>query len=346
MVLMIMQQYYQQFEQRKQDHIDFSLKQANQTPELSGLEIIRLEHDALPDLNFDEVCIKTKRFGQTINTPFFVSSMTAGHKEAIDINRRLMKACSHTKWWMGVGSQRRELTDKKASNEWKLLRQEFPEVALMSNIGLAQIISHRLQEIKILTENLNACALIVHLNPLQECIQPEGTPQFKGGLKALEQLVKAIDIPIIVKETGCGFSKKTLKRLIDIGIDAIDVSGTGGTHWGRIEGMRATPDSIEKSAASTFKNWGINSIESIKNAMSLEPNCEIWGSGGVRNGLDSAKLIALGATSIGLAKPLLEAALISVEHTVKLMQAVEHELKIALFCSGSPRLCSLKEALC
>jgi len=151
---------------------------------------------------------------------------------------------------------------------------------------------------------------------------------------------------VVVKETGCGFSVETLAKLNDVGVAAVDVSGLGGTHWGRIEGHRAVNDSMRSRAALAFHNWGIDTIHSVVNATSLTPNFEIWGSGGVRNGLDAAKLFALGASSVAFAKPLLNAALQSAEDVLSLMTAIEYELKVAMFCTGSLTLCDLKEKAC
>ena len=337
---------YNQFETRKQDHIELALMPENQADECHPLDQVILIHEALPDLDFADISLQSHRFGQPVQTPFLVSSMTAGHQQSVDINRHLVAACEQRGWAMGVGSQRRELTDRHAAHEWYMIRREHPYVSLLGNLGIAQLIGTPLSALQRLTDALQASALIIHCNPLQECIQPEGTPQFKGCWTALEQLVKTLPHPVVVKETGCGFSAKTLKRLNDIGVAAVDVSGLGGTHWGRIEGHRAAHDSIHQQASMTFRNWGIDTVHSILNAVSLAPTYEIWGSGGVRNGLDAAKLIALGASTIGLAKPMLAAALKSVDALTTRMAAIEYELKVALFCTGSRVLSDLKEKAC
>lgn len=336
---------YEQFEQRKQDHIKLALMPENQTANLSTLDNINLIHDALPDMDFDDLSIEGNRFGQVVKKPFLISSMTAGHRRAKHINRNLIQACAQNDWAMGVGSQRRELTDPKAAFEWQHLRQDFPFVSLYSNLGIAQLIGTPIADIQRLTDALKADALIIHCNPLQECMQPEGTTTYKGCWNALTNLVKNVPLPIILKETGCGFSRETMMRLNDIGIAAIDVGGLGGTHWGRIEGHRAIHDPIRQQAAITFRNWGIDTATSVRQAVALKPTYEIWGSGGVTNGLNAAKLFALGATTIGYARPMLEAALESSEKVSLCMQIIEYELKVALFCTGSRKLENLKEAL-
>ncbi|MFI4962872.1 MAG: type 2 isopentenyl-diphosphate Delta-isomerase [Legionellales bacterium] len=341
-----MQKDYSQFEQRKRDHIELALLPANQSSECNPFDDFTLIHEALPDLNFDAISISSTRFNQTIEKPFLVSSMTAGHSKAMDINRHLIEACSESHWAMGVGSQRRELTDKTAAFEWKTLRKAYPKVTLYSNLGIAQIINTPLAAIQELVDALQAQGLIIHCNPLQECIQPEGTTEFKGCWDALASLVLNLPVPLIVKETGCGFSKKTLKRLNDLGVAAVDVSGLGGTHWGRIEGHRALHDPLRSQAANTFRNWGIDTIQSLCNAKTLNPSFEVWGSGGVRHGLDAAKLFALGASTVGFAKPMLEASLESTQCVLTKMAAIEYELKTAMFCTGSLRLADLQESVC
>lgn len=339
-------QNLEQFEKRKQDHIELALMPANQAETCNAFDALTLIHEALPDINFDEITLQSTRFGNTIPNPFLVSSMTAGHDDADKINRHLMEACATTQWAMGVGSQRRELMDETASQVWRPLRRDFPGVTLFGNLGIAQLIDAPLATIQRLLDALEATALIIHCNPLQECIQPEGTPRFKGALDALENLVKNLAVPVIVKETGCGFSEKTLNRLQTCGVAAVDVSGLGGTHWGRIEGHRAKKDNKRFQAAQVFANWGIDTVQSVKNAQSIPHHYEIWGSGGVRHGLDAAKLCALGATTVGFAKPLLESALQSAQAVQSRMEVIEYELKVAMFCTGSATLSQLKSALC
>jgi isopentenyl-diphosphate Delta-isomerase len=334
---------YQQFEQRKADHITLALMHQNQALESNQLDTVQLIHEALPDFNFDDLNIATTRLGKLVDKPFIVSSMTAGHEQALRLNHNLMAACAQTGWAMGVGSQRRELTDKNASDVWKALRQDFPEVVLYGNLGIAQLITAPVDAVIKLTDALSASALIIHCNALQECIQPEGTTHFKGCWAALTQLVAASPVPIILKETGCGFSKNTLMRINQTGISAVDVSGLGGTHWGRIEGHRALDNAILQQTAETFRNWGMNTVQSVRDAVAVSDHFEVWGSGGVRHGLDAAKLFALGATTVGFAKPMLEAAIQSSDDVVRVMQTIEYELRVALFCTGSRALNELKE---
>lgn len=341
-----MQDEYSLFEQRKQDHIELAMLPDNQAIESNPFDNYHLQHEALPDLDFKDISLASCRFGENIATPFLVSSMTAGHRHAASINRHLISACALSGWAMGVGSQRRELTDPHAALEWQALRRDFPSVALLGNLGIAQLLDVPSSRIQRLIDVLHAKAMIIHCNPLQEVIQPEGTPNFKGCWQALETLVKLLPVPVVIKETGCGFSVSTLKRLNDIGIAAVDVSGLGGTHWGRIEGGRAVHDAIRHKTAETFKNWGIDTLASVHNALSIQPTFEVWGSGGVRHGLDAAKLLALGASTVGFAKPMLAPALDSSERVYEAMMSIDYELRVAMFCTGSRVISELKEKAC
>lgn len=330
-----MKNEYAGFESRKQDHIKLALDPKNQASEMNALDHLYLMHEALPDMDFEEISLAVHRFGQAVDKPLFVSSMTAGHAESARINRHLIAACEETGWAMGVGSQRRELTDPKAAMEWTTLRNEFPNAVLWGNLGISQLITTPLSGIERLIDALTASAFIVHCNPLQEAIQPEGTPQFKNCWNALAKLIEQLPVPVVVKETGCGFSSKTLSRLNEIGVAAVDISGLGGTHWGRVEGSRAPKNSLHAHASVTFHHWGINTVNSVQSAMRLNPTYEVWGSGGVRHGLDAAKLLALGVSSVGFGKSMLESALKGTDDVIQVMLQIEYELKIAMFCTGS-----------
>jgi isopentenyl-diphosphate delta-isomerase len=325
------------FEGRKRDHIQHALNPAHQASGLGGLGQIRLVHEALPDLDLEEVILESTCLGHSSPTPFYVAAMTAGHADAARINRTLAEACQELGWSMGVGSQRRELeTEDGSPDHWSALRREVPRLNLFANIGISQLIHAPMARIKRLVDALQAQALVVHANALQEALQPEGTPRFRGAIPALQKACAEAGVPVILKETGCGFSAETLRRLRETGLAAIDVSGLGGTHWGRIEGARATEGSPQAIAAQTFADWGEPTVESVIAAgQELPESIEIWASGGVRTGLDAAKLIALGAHQVGFAKPALEAALGGGDKLRQWMAAREFELRVALFSTGS-----------
>lgn len=332
-----------QFVSRKAQHIELALSARNQADGLNGLDSITLIHEALPDLNFDKINIATQILGHPLKTPFYIASMTAGHHQSHHLNTLFVLASEMRGWAMGVGSQRRELLEPTHQEIWRDLRKIAPKAILFGNLGLAQAIQTPTSDIERLVDNLEAQAMIIHLNALQECLQPEGTPYFKGGLATLERLAKSLTVPIVIKETGCGMSLATLTRLKNIGIQAVDISGLGGTHWGRIEGERSAPTHPLAQAAETFRNWGISTIDALQCAASLTPNYEIWASGGVRSGLDAAKLLAMGAQAVGFAKPILAAAVKGLDQLLPQMETYEYELKIALFCTNSENIRQLQE---
>jgi isopentenyl diphosphate isomerase/L-lactate dehydrogenase-like FMN-dependent dehydrogenase len=205
------------FASRKVDHIRLALDQMTQASGGSGIDQIELAHEAFPELDLNDVNLQVPVLGRISASPFFISSMTAGHEGSLNLNLVMAKAAEEKNWLMAVGSQRRQLTDPQAALEWKKIRAQCPRVRFIGNIGLAQLIQTEVSEVRRLADSLEAEAMIVHTNPLQECLQPEGTPQFKGGLQALERLARELGLPVIVKETGCGFSKSTLNRLVLVG---------------------------------------------------------------------------------------------------------------------------------
>lgn len=345
-----------QFEQRKREHLELALDERHQAPQTGQFDAIPLVHDALPDFNFSEVSLKQTCFGRELATPFFVSGMTAGHADAPRINQLLSEACASRGWVLGVGSQRRQLhagTESSSAqiDQWAILRERHPDLVLLSNIGVTQLAETSIDSVLGLVESLDSQALVVHFNALQEALQPEGTPNFNGALDALAELSQELTrrgIPLVLKETGCGFSSATLRRLAEklgAGISAIDVSGLGGTHWGRIEGSRAGGMALE--IAETFANWGVSTVDSVMNSVAViqekSLTTEVWASGGVRNGLDAAKLISIGAHRVGFAKPALQAALQGSATLHQWMEKIETELKIALFCSGNKTVRQLGE---
>jgi isopentenyl-diphosphate delta-isomerase len=334
----------EQFESRKADHIRLALDEKSQATGGSGLDRIYLRHEALPDFNFNEVSLELSLFSKNTASPLFVSSMTAGHSGSLNLNMLMAKVSEKRNWPMGVGSQRRQLNDKTADREWSEIRKQCPRVRLFGNIGIAQAIESSTDDIRRLADTLEAEAMIIHLNALQECMQPEGTPRFSGALKTIVRLVNELKLPLVIKETGCGFSEKTLRKLNGLGIAAVDIGGYGGTHWGRIEGGRSKSGELKKAAAETFADWGISTTESLLNALKVKPDYQIWGSGGVRSGLDAAKLVAMGAQMVGLAKPIIEAALVGEEALDRTMSIFEYEMKTAMFCTGTKSIKELQQS--
>ncbi len=328
------------FSKRKKDHIEISLRDESQAF-VDQFSRLQFQHNPIPEIDFEDITLDTDVFGTSLRSPFFVSSMTLGHDGAQSVNDAILTACAEKGWMMGVGSQRRQLFDPQANIECEQLRKKFPNNIIFGNIGLSQVIASKVSQIQSLVDSLQAQFLVVHCNPLQEAIQPEGTPQFKGGLQALKNLTDGLSVPVVLKETGCGFSEQSFQRLQSVGLAAIDVSGMGGTHWGRVEGLRMQEKESGYQVAQVFRQWGISTVDSLENGIKTDIGLPLWASGGVRDGLQAAKLLALGAEKVGLAKPVLEAAVQGTETLIARMDQWERELKVAMFCLGIENVKSL-----
>lgn len=336
------------FEQRKKAHIDLSLDPRTQAQTASHFDKIKLVHEALPEINLSDVSLETKLLGFRFSSPHFISSMTAGHQNSKVINMRLAKAAAKNNWLMAVGSQRRELTDVKASFEWKTIKSQSPQTQFVSNIGLEELIQQPTIEILKLTESVQALGIYVHLNPLQEAFQNKDQANFKNGLAAIKKLCKVSPVPVLVKEVGYGISKTTAQKLLLAGVEVIDVAGKGGTHWGLLEGLRDQSESgLLADSSLAFKDWGFSAVESLMLCKALVKKNSFWASGGIRSGVDSAKCLALGARAVGIAQPLMKAALESDDDVFNVMARFDYELKVALFGVGvsSPKELSQKKGL-
>lgn len=342
------------FQRRKQDHLKITLQNSSQAENSNILDQVILNHTAFPEMDWSEVNSSCEYNQIILNAPFYISSMTAGHQQGKDINLALAKLSSEKKILMGVGSQRRELTDTTAKNEWRDLRKKHPKALLLSNIGLSQLIHSDTMSIIGIVENLEAIGLFVHVNPLQECLQKEGTPFFKGGLKAIAELVKKSPVPVIIKEVGNGFSLEDMKRLNETGIFALDLSARGGTDWAKVEALRFSEAQNERSSGLLYGGWGYDLVEMVSYKEKLNVSYQTWGSGGIRSGLDVAKSIAMGCELVGLAQPWLKALLsdtsqaeatgnkLNEKALFAYFEKLEKELKVALFCTGSKSLKDLK----
>lgn len=323
-----------EFEQRKKDHIRLALSDQTQNKVDNQFSKILLNHKALPEINFSEVSLETHLLNQSVSSPHFVSSMTAGHADSQKINYNLAKAAEAKNWLMAVGSQRRELTDNLASDEWKNIRKQVPNVKLVSNIGLLEVIHRPVESILNLADNLQAVGIYIHLNALQEVFQKNTDIHFSNGLAAIEKLVKKAKVPVLIKEVGFGIHSDLIKKFFEIGVSVVDVAGSGGTHWAWIEALRHSEDSIERQAIEAFNEWGYTTVDCLLHAQEDILFHPIWASGGIRNGVDSAKCLALGARAVGIAQPLIKAAIDSEETVLNVMELFDYQLKVAMFCTG------------
>lgn len=322
---------------RKKDHIRINLEEDVKSRMTTGLESYRLIHQALPEISLDEVDLSQQLFGKSLSVPLLVSSMTGGTDRAGQINRILALAAQEVGCCLGVGSQRAAIENPSLEETYKI-RKYAPDILLFANLGAVQLnYGYGIDQCKQTVEMIEADALILHLNPLQEALQPEGDSNFKNLVEKIHNIKRDLPVPLIVKEVGWGISKETAQRLFEAGVDGIDVAGAGGTSWSQVE-MHRLDDPYTAQTAGAFIDWGIPTADSILNAREVNSDWNIFASGGLQNGIDIAKSIALGANLGGMAGIFLRAADKSVEETVSLMKMIIEQIQIAMFASGSRTL--------
>lgn len=332
-------------DQRKADHIKINLENDVRSTLTAGLENYRFIHQALPELDLARVDATLELFGVGLSAPILISSMTGGTEEAGEINQRLAEAAQECKVAMGVGSQRAALERPAQIPTFAIARKAAPDILLFANLGAVQLnYGYGVDECRRAVDMIQANALILHLNPLQEAVQDAGDTNFEGLAKKIETVCRKMDVPVIVKEVGWGISESAAKLLAECGVSAIDVAGAGGTSWSQVEMYRA-PDEFTRQLAATFVGWGIPTAESILNVQRAAPEMTIFASGGIKDGLDVAKCIALGATLGGMAGGLLKAASISTEKTVEALQLVKKQIEVTLFACGAKELKDLGSRL-
>src|ERR687888_802258 len=333
--------------QRKKEGIDIPLKKNVQAKTTSTyLEYVRLVHNALPELDYDDIDTSTTFLRKKFSAPIIIDSMTGGTDEATVINSRLGELAEKYGLGMGVGSQRAGLKSEELAATYSIARKNAPNAFLIANIGGAQLAKgFTIDEAKRIVKMIRANALVVHLNPLQELVQPEGEPRYKGVLAKISELVKTIDVPVIVKEVGAGISKEVAIKLEMADVSAINIAGAGGTSWAGVEKLRAetAKDVIKVHLGEMFWDWGIPTAASlieVKKAVKLP----IIASGGLRNGLEIAKCIAVGADICAMAFPFLRKASESEENLLKFADIVLAELKSTMFLIGAENISALKSS--
>ena len=320
-------------DQRKADHIKINLEKDVRSALTTGLENYRFVHEALPELDLDQVDTSLSLFGKQLNAPILISSMTGGTSDAETINLRLAEAAQEMKIAMGVGSQRAALEHPEQAKTFQV-RRAAPDILLFANLGAVQLnYGYGIDECRRAIDMIEADALIFHFNPLQEAVQDAGDTNFAGLAKKVEEVCRKLEIPVIAKEVGWGISERTAKLLADCGIQAIDVAGAGGTSWSQVE-MHRAPDEFTRELAATFVGWGIPTAESILNVRKAAPEMTIFASGGLKDGLDIAKSIALGATLGGMAGQFLKAAAISTKSAVQMMKLTKRQIEVTMFAAG------------
>jgi isopentenyl-diphosphate delta-isomerase len=330
-------------EQRKQEHIDINLNQNVQFPHLTtGLERYRFLHRAVPELDLKQVDTRTSLFGKELGSPIFISSMTGGTERAQNINRRLAQAAQTYGLAMGVGSQRAALEDVELAETFRI-RPAAPDILLFANLGAVQLnYGYGIEECRRAVEMIEADALILHFNALQEAVQPEGDTNFYRLIDRVGEVCAKLPVPVIAKEVGWGFSPPDIRLLVEAGVSAIDVAGSGGTSWSEVEYHRAkTPFHAE--VARSFADWGIPTAQAICYARDTAPGMTIFASGGIRDGIEAAKCIALGASLVGIAGSFLKVADQSLEAVYELIESLLAQLRISMFCSGAANIDRLKQ---
>ncbi len=322
---------------RKSDHIRINLEENVQSGLTTGLERYHFIHQALPEVNLEDIDLGLDLFGRQLKAPILISSMTGGTSEAAKINKTLATAAQETGIAMGLGSQRAAIEQPELASTFQV-RSVAPDILLFANLGAVQLnYQYGLEQCQRAVDMIEADALILHLNALQEAVQPEGDTKFSGLLKKIETVCRKLPVPVIAKEVGWGFSEQAARQLSDAGVAAIDVAGAGGTSWTQVEMHRAKTESQARLAAA-FIDWGIPTSESILNVRKAAPHLTVFASGGIRSGIDIAKCIALGATLGGMASPFLKAAARSLEDTIQTVSEVRREIQVCMFAAGAKNL--------
>ncbi|GAB4332928.1 MAG: type 2 isopentenyl-diphosphate Delta-isomerase [Leptolyngbyaceae cyanobacterium] len=329
---------------RKADHLRICLEEDVQFRETtSGLERYRFVHCCLPELDLHDVDLTTHFLGKTLSSPLLISSMTGGTEQAEMINFRLATVAQQYGLAMGVGSQRVAIEKPEVAKTFAI-RSVAPDTLLFANLGAVQLnYQYGIDECRKVVDLLEADALILHLNPMQECVQTKGDTNFRGLLEKIAVLCEKLPVPVIAKEVGNGISGIMAEKLIQIGVSAIDVAGAGGTSWAKVESERAR-DERQRRLGATFADWGLPTAECITSIRAIAPTIPLIASGGLRNGLDAAKAIALGANLAGMAMPFLQAAQESEAALHNLVEILLAELAITLFCTGNATILDLQRS--
>jgi len=325
---------------RKDDHLLINSKKDVKSSNTTGFEKFRLIHNALPEINLSDVDISISVFDKSLSLPLMISSMTGGTEKAHKINRILASSAQKYNIAMGVGSQRIGIEQNGRMGTFDI-RKYAPDILLFSNLGAVQLnYTFTIDDCKKAVEKINADALILHLNPLQEALMEGGDTNFSGILKKIEQVCKHLMVPVVVKEVGWGISAHTARKLIGAGVQAIDVAGAGGTSWAEVEKFRTT-DPIRKRIAQGFRGWGIPTAEAIVKIREELPDVLLFASGGLKDGIDIIKCIALGANLGGIARSFLIAAMDSQETLDNYIEELSLQILIAMFAIGAENVSAI-----
>ncbi len=334
--------------QRKDDHIKISINENINSRNTTWLEYVRFVHNSLPGINLKDIDISMKFLGKQINAPIIIGSLTGGTKLGLEINTKLAEAAEKFQIPLMVGSQRIQLEYPDTSKAFTSIRKSAPNIPIIANLGISQLIQmENFNSIEKIIHSIEADAIAIHLNPLQEIIQPEGETDFSNAMEKISQLNDYLKIPLIIKETGAGLSKNVSNKLINMGIKYLDVSGLGGTSFAAVEYSRAKKQNnhLKSIIGNTFLDWGIPTAASIIETRTVaKDSTVIIGSGGIRNGLEIAKSIAIGANISAIAQPFLKRAFNNLKEVESFIETLISELKSAMFLTGCKKIKDLKNS--
>jgi isopentenyl-diphosphate delta-isomerase len=336
-------------QRRKDDHLRLATGADVESRRGPGWDDVDLLHMSLPELDLDEIDCSQSLFGRRLRLPLVIAGMTGGTPTAETVNGILATAAESFGVAIGVGSQRAALRAAELSTTYRIARRNAPTALLIANVGAPQLIAQEgsraltREQIAAAVSMIEADALAVHLNFLQELVQPEGDRRSRGCAAALTALCAAVDVPVIAKETGGGMTRWTAATLRDCGVAALDVGGRGGTSFAAVEGLRAASagDSLHRALGEVFRDWGVPTAVSVREAALA--GLPVIATGGVRSGLDAAKAIALGATAVGVARPLARCALDGLDSVLAWLHRFETELRSAMFLTGSRTVAELRQ---
>lgn len=328
---------------RKAEHIRVVLEENVAGKDTTtGFEKYRFEHQALPELDFEEISTETAFLGKPLKAPFLISSMTGGTAQARTINRNLAQAAEKRGWAFALGSTRAALESPEQAYTFQV-RDVAPHIPVLANLGAVQLnYGYGIDECRRIVELTGADALILHFNSLQEVFQKGGNTNFKDLLVKIEDLCSRLEVPVGAKEVGWGINGRLAEKLYSVGVSFVDVAGSGGTSWSQVE-KYLTSDPLKKAAAEAFSGWGNPTAECLTQARNLGLKGTLVASGGLKNGVDAAKAIALGADLAGFGRKLLHDAVHSVDALLSTYEQTELELKIAMFGIGAKDLSALKQ---
>ena len=335
-------------EGRKAEHLELSVNEPVEGGSGPGWADIELVHEALPEVDLDEVDLSAELLGRRLRAPVMIAAMTGGHEGALEVNAALARAAERHGLAIGVGSQRAALRDAELAHTYAVVRESAPGAFVVGNLGAAQLIDQGdaealgVDSARAAVEMVGADALAIHLNFLEESVQPEGDRRTRGCASAIEALADGLDVPVIAKETGAGMTRATASRLRDLGVRALDVGGSGGTNFAIIERMRAERQGDDRGVrlGRSLAEWGIPTAVSVAGASGV--GLPVIATGGVRSGLDAAKAFALGATLVGVARPLLAAALEGDAALDRWLENFLEELRTVLMLAGCARPAELR----